>query len=216
MYSGLLDFADIDSANARFSATDNIFRLVVNESANCTLEQYSWAIPPGFDTSNPKYQIGLFDATVDAGAFGNPLSGWIVWSPLFYVRKLMSDTTTATAATSSTLTTTPLTETGTGQPAPTPTPTATSSSSSSEGGSGASDATNVQIGVGVGVGVGGFLLVLLFGWFLLRRWKRARQSQPGITPPPPISTAPAELDVKEVGQEPAETKGRTVYELQGK
>jgi hypothetical protein len=216
--------------NARFSPTNDTFRFVVNETANCTLEQYIWAIPPGFDTSNPEYQIALFDATVDRGAFGNPLAGWIVWSPLFYVRELMSDTTTttttttssssasetaiATAATTSTSSTALLTGTATGKPAPTPTPTATSSSPP-ESGNGSPDASDVQIGVGVGVGVGGFLLVLLFGWFLLRRRKRTRQNQPGRTSPPPMSTAHAELDANEIVQAPGETKGRNVYEMPG-
>jgi hypothetical protein len=149
-------------AGASFTTTSSLYRLVVNETANCTLEQYSWAIPSDFNTTDPRYQIGLFDATAKLGTSGVALYGWIAWSPSFYVRD-KSTTTTSTSATSTSAT---ALLTGTGEPAPpTSTPTSTSTSSSNSS----------KIGIGVGVGVGGaaVILLLLLAFYFFRRRRRA-------------------------------------------
>ncbi|KAJ5712617.1 hypothetical protein N7493_009085 [Penicillium malachiteum] len=69
--------------DATFSKDSSLYQLIYNETANCTLEQYTWAIPSDFNTSNPEYQIGLFDGGAIRGDDNN---GWRAWSPIFYVR----------------------------------------------------------------------------------------------------------------------------------
>ncbi|KAL3262373.1 hypothetical protein ABHI18_002835 [Aspergillus niger] len=61
---------------AQFTETSALYQLVVDETANYTLEEYSWAIPKEFNnTANPEYQIGLFNPSVLHGADGNDLFG---------------------------------------------------------------------------------------------------------------------------------------------
>ncbi|KAJ6153722.1 hypothetical protein N7470_006681 [Penicillium chermesinum] len=71
---------------ATFTTDSNLYQLVSNTTANCTLEQYTWAIPSDFNTTNPEYQIGLFDGEANLGDNGIPLNGFISWTPAFYVR----------------------------------------------------------------------------------------------------------------------------------
>lgn len=207
--------------NARFSTTSSVFRLIVNETANCTMEQYSWAIPLDLDITNPKYLVGLFNASVDRGTYDIDLYGWEAWSPFFYVREESASSSTATGISTTTL----LSETGEPRPTPSATPPLTSSSTSSTSSSTASptatssdsDSTDVKIGVGVGVGVGGaIILALLLAWFFVRRRKKSRQGQvgPAMAMPPPAQTGPAELTGSGVAEAPAKPK-RTVYEMQG-
>ncbi|KAJ5219723.1 hypothetical protein N7468_008927 [Penicillium chermesinum] len=73
-------------ARATFTTDSNLYQLVSNTTANCTLEQYTWAIPSDFNTTNPEYQIGLFDGEANLGDNGIPLNGFISWTPAFYVR----------------------------------------------------------------------------------------------------------------------------------
>ncbi|PYH96821.1 hypothetical protein BO71DRAFT_417546 [Aspergillus ellipticus CBS 707.79] len=157
---------------AQFTETSALYQLVVNETANCTLEQYSWAIPGDFNTTNPEYQIGLFNASVLLGADGNAFFGWQSWSPDFYVREVNSSTVTSTTVTANatgTATTASLTSSAQ----------ATSSSSPSASlGTHSSSSNTVAIGVGVGVGVAG-LAGICFGalYFLRRRRKTHIPSQ---------------------------------------
>lgn len=184
------------------------------------MEEYSWAIPLDLDITNPKYLVGLFNASVDLGTYDIDLYGWEAWSPFFYVRE--ESTSSSTAA--GTSTTTLLSETGEPRPTPLATPPLTSSSTSSisptaspTGISSDSDSTDVKIGVGVGVGVGGaIILALLLAWFFVRRRKKSRQGQVGpvMAMPPPAQTGPAELTGSGVAEAPTKPK-RTVYEMQG-
>ncbi|KAE8152683.1 hypothetical protein BDV25DRAFT_150588 [Aspergillus avenaceus] len=194
-------------SHAQFTTGGSLYKLVVNKTANCSLEQYSWAIPPDFNTTNPQYQIGLFDGTVRLGTADVPLFGWINWSPYFYVRdKSSSLSTSTTAASTSTIPSTATSDTA---------PTSSASSSSSTD----SDSTSPRnLGIGIGVGVGGFALLLLLAFYLLRRRKKARQAAAMREPAvqykrPAVNLPPVEL--------PADNKyssthqGREVSELPG-
>ncbi|KAJ5650383.1 uncharacterized protein N7484_004106 [Penicillium longicatenatum] len=159
---GLVDQIVVD---ATFSTSSTLYQIVTNTTANCTLEQYSWAIPSDFNTSNPQYQIGLFDGSAVRGDNNN---GWRAWSPLFYIRD-KSDAVSAsiTASVSGLLTATAETS---------PTATATSSSStkssttSNASSQSSSNSTAIGVGVGVGVGVAALIALGLF-WFFWRRRK---------------------------------------------
>ncbi|GLA38974.1 hypothetical protein AnigIFM63309_006300 [Aspergillus niger] len=71
-----LGFRKPDKLGAQFTETSALYQLVVDETANYTLEEYSWAIPKEFNnTTNPEYQIGLFNPSVLHGADGNDLFG---------------------------------------------------------------------------------------------------------------------------------------------
>ncbi|KAJ5953315.1 hypothetical protein N7454_000211 [Penicillium verhagenii] len=158
---GLVDQIVVD---ATFSTDSVLYQIVTNTTANCTLEQYSWAIPSDFNTSNPQYQIGLFDGSALRGDNNN---GWRAWSPLFYVRDKASVVTasstvtgllTATAETSPTATATSTTSTQ------------SSTSTSTSSGHSSSNSTAIGVGVGVGVGVAALAALGLF-WFCWRRRK---------------------------------------------
>lgn len=144
-----------------------------NTSANCTLEQYTWAIPSHFNTTDPLYQLGLFDGAAKLGDNNTPLNGWIAWSPDFYVRK-KSEATSASASASATGMIT-----GTGSLA-SATATATTTSSASPSSSADSSSSNAtSIGVGVGVGVGGAALIAAGAfWFF---WRRRKAQKAGTT-----------------------------------
>ncbi|RHZ55391.1 hypothetical protein CDV55_105015 [Aspergillus turcosus] len=178
------------AVGASFTTTSSLYRLVVNETANCTLEQYSWAIPSDFNTTDPRYQIGLFNASAKLSTAGIPLYGWIAWSPFFYVRDKSTTTTSPTA----TGTSTTALLTGTGEPAPSgaaATPTSTSTSSS--------DSSKIGIGVGVGVGGAAVLLLLLLAVYFFRRRRRANPQEGASAgvPDTPSMTA-AELPAVEL------------------
>ncbi|RHZ57665.1 uncharacterized protein CDV56_101347 [Aspergillus thermomutatus] len=194
-------------AGASFSTSSSLYRLVVNDTANCTLEQYSWAIPADFNTTNPQYQVGLFDASAKLGTAGVALYGWKSWSPYFYVRE-KSTTTTSTTATGTSAT---ALLTGTGESAPSGV-TATSTSTSTSSGSNSS-----KIGIGVGVGVGGaaVILLLLFAVYFLRRRRRANPQEGAPAPiPETMSMAPAELPAVELPGNKKQQRN-VLYEMQG-
>ncbi|KAJ5785376.1 uncharacterized protein N7503_010588 [Penicillium pulvis] len=153
---GLVDQIVVD---ATFSTTSTLYQIVSNTTANCTLEQYSWAIPSDFNTSSPEYQIGLFDGSALRGDNNN---GWRAWSPDFYIRD-KSDAVSAskTASVSGLLTATAQTS---------PTAATTSSSTSTSSSHSSSNSTAIGVGVGVGVGVAALIALGLF-WFLWRRRK---------------------------------------------
>lgn len=152
--------------DATFSTTSTLYQIVSNTTANCTLEQYSWAIPSDFNTSSPQYQIGLFDGSAVRGDNNN---GWRAWSPLFYIRdKSDAVSASATASVSGLLT-------ATAQTSPTATATSSSSTKSSTSTSNSSsqsssNSTAIGVGVGVGVGVAALIALGLF-WFFWRRRK---------------------------------------------
>ncbi|RDH28817.1 hypothetical protein BDQ94DRAFT_174482 [Aspergillus welwitschiae] len=192
---------------AQFTETSALYQLVVNETANCTLEEYSWAIPTDFNTTNPEYQIGIFNASVLLGADGNALFGWQAWSPDFYVRPA---STTSTADSTSTATSTATgTETSTASETSTTSlssaSTSASASSSSETQSQKSNINTVGIGVGVGVGVAALAGILLGAYYLSRRRRKAQippQSFGPVQQRPPVEL-------------PATEKRPPAYELQG-
>ncbi|KAJ5760280.1 hypothetical protein N7520_007436 [Penicillium odoratum] len=149
--------------DATFSTTSSLYQIVENSTANCTLEQYSWAIPSDFNTTDPAYQIGLFDGSALRGDNNN---GWRAWSPLFYVRdKESAVSASRTASVSGLLTATVGTS-------PTATAPSTNSATSTSTSSSHSSSNSTAIGVGVGVGVGAAALIGLgLFWFLWRRRK---------------------------------------------
>ncbi|KAJ5993499.1 hypothetical protein N7451_009223 [Penicillium sp. IBT 35674x] len=145
--------------DATFSTTSTLYQIVSNTTANCTLEQYSWAIPSDFNTSSPQYQIGLFDGSALRGDNNN---GWRAWSPLFYIRdKADAVSASKTASVSGLLTATAHIS---------PTATTTSSSTSTSSSHSSSNSTAIGVGVGVGVGVAALIALGLF-WFFWRRRK---------------------------------------------
>lgn len=152
-------------ADATFSETSSLYQIVTNSTANCTLEQYSWAIPSNFNTSNPEYQIGLFDGRAIRGDNDN---GWRAWSPLFYVRDKTSTVSASRTASATGLLT------ATAETSPTNSATSSSSSSSlsssspSNHGKGSSHSTAIGVGVGVGVGCAALIALGAF-WFIWRR-----------------------------------------------
>lgn len=152
------------AVDATFSTSSTLYQIVSNTTANCTLEQYSWAIPSDFNTSSPQYQIGLFDGSALRGDNNN---GWRAWSPLFYIRdKTDAVSASKTASVSGLLT-------ATAQTSPTATATSSSSTTASTSTSSSHSSSNsTAIGVGVGVGVGAAALIALgLFWFFWRRRK---------------------------------------------
>lgn len=203
--------------DATFSTTSTLYQIVSNTTANCTLEQYSWAIPSDFNTSSPQYQIGLFDGSAVRGDNNN---GWRAWSPLFYIRdKSDAVSASATASVSGLLT-------ATAQTSPTATATSSSSTKSSTSTSNSSsqsssNSTAIGVGVGVGVGVAALIALGLF-WFFWRRRKynavnQDHQDHPdaaelfGRDPPELVGTMPM-TDVKTT--EPAAQDHVVAYEAQ--
>ncbi|PWY87229.1 hypothetical protein BO94DRAFT_624406 [Aspergillus sclerotioniger CBS 115572] len=166
---------------AQFTKTSALYQLVVDDTANCTLEEFSWAIPDDFNTTDPQYQIGLFNASVLLGADGVPLFGWQAWNPDFYVRPVSSTTTTDASSTTSTVaatatggnttTTTSATSLSTFSASPTSSSVSDDSTSNSE---------TIGIGVGVGVGVAALAAVLLGAFYLRRRRKKAQTPSQGL------------------------------------
>ncbi|RAH71630.1 uncharacterized protein BO66DRAFT_54330 [Aspergillus aculeatinus CBS 121060] len=196
------------TVGAKFTTTSSLYQLVVNETANCTLEQYTWAIPSDFNTTNPQYQIGLFNATAKLGTYGIDLYGWISWSDYFYVREKGAATTTTASTTA--------TSTGSAQS----TGAATSGSSSTTSSpasshSSSSSSSSVGIGVGVGVGVGAAAVIGALAFFFLRRRKKRQRA----TPIPTQETS--EVAGSPLYELPAPAKkqpvpeGTQMYELQG-
>ncbi|PYH40369.1 uncharacterized protein BP01DRAFT_222043 [Aspergillus saccharolyticus JOP 1030-1] len=187
------------TVGAQFTTRSSLYQLVINDTANCTMEQYTWAIPSDFNTTNPQYQIGLFNATAKLGTYGVDLYGWISWSDYFYVREKGAATTTTTTTSSTTATSTGSTQT-------------TSTASSHGGGS---NSNSVGIGVGVGVGVGAAAVIGVLGFFFLRRRRKTRQKAPTPTQETsevagsPLYELPAPAN-KQTVQE-----GSQMYELQG-
>ncbi|RAL04038.1 uncharacterized protein BO80DRAFT_422418 [Aspergillus ibericus CBS 121593] len=165
---------------AEFTTNSALYQLVVNDTANCTLEEYSWAIPNDFNTTDPEYQIGLFNASVLLGADGNALFGWQAWSPDFYVRAVSTTTTgtsstTTTVAASATSSNTSTTTSATTFPSSSATP-----SSSAASDNHTSNTETIGIGVGVGVGVAALAGVLLGVFYLLRRRQKAQVPSQGF------------------------------------
>lgn len=194
----------IASDRATFNVNGNPYQLVINETANCTLETYSWTIPSNLNTTAPKYLLGLFDGDADLGTDGIADYGWMYWSPYFYVQEKSSTTSASSRATvtvlvtgaAATIVTTPISS-------PTSSP-----NSSSE---------STKIGVGVGVGVGVALLIALgLGWFLNRLKKSRSNGDGGNYKPTPTAELPdtylAELPIKEPVAERSEAK--VVYEVE--
>ncbi|KAJ5083487.1 hypothetical protein N7456_012914 [Penicillium angulare] len=162
-------------SDATFSETSSLYQIVANTTANCTLEQYSWAIPTDFNTSNPEYQIGLFDGGAIRGDNNN---GWRAWSPVFYVR----DKTSAVSASRTATTTGLLTATAETSPSNTATSSSSASTSSSSSNHNTGSSNSTAIGVGVGVGVGCAALIALGAfWFIWRR-RKARVAKDSFGP----------------------------------
>ncbi|RAH58046.1 hypothetical protein BO85DRAFT_487860 [Aspergillus piperis CBS 112811] len=183
---------------AQFTETSALYQLVVNKTANCTLEEYSWAIPKEFNTTNPEYQIGLFNASVLLGADGIALFGWQAWSPDFYVRPASTSTTDATNTATGTASQTSTTSLS-------PASVSASVSSSPEPESQSSNTNTVGIGVGVGVGVAALAGILLGAYYFMRRRRKARIYSQSFWDGQ--QRMPAELPVTE--------KRPPAYELQG-
>ena len=183
---------------------------MVNETANCTLEQYSWAIPSDFNTSNPEYQLGLFDGSSLRGTDGNAFYGWLSWSPNFYVKDNTSTSSAASTATATGLIT------GTGQSSPTAATSSTTSSSTSPSDShSTSDSTKIGIGVGVGVGAAVVIALLVVWFFLSRRKKNLGNSNIGYEPAQTSelpNTFVSELAAKEPVADPP--KSRMIHEVE--
>ncbi|PYI03347.1 hypothetical protein BO78DRAFT_421594 [Aspergillus sclerotiicarbonarius CBS 121057] len=189
---------------AEFTTDSALYQLVVNNTANCTLEEYSWAIPDDFNTTDPQYQIGLFNASVLLGADGNALFGWQAWSPDFYVRPVSTTTTGAT----STATTVAASATGDNTiitTSATSVPSSSASPSSSAADNNTSNAETIGIGVGVGVGAAALAGVLLGVFYLLRRRKKAPNS------PQSLGSARQQC----IQELPATEKRPPMYELAG-
>lgn len=193
-------------ADVTFSTTSSLYQIVSNTTANCTLEQYTWAIPSDFDVSNPKYQIGLFDGGAIRGDNNN---GWRSWSPAFYVREKnsaisasMTATTTglltATAQTSATVTATPTT---------TSSSSATATTSSSNHNSSGSSSTAVGVGVGVGVGCAALIAAGAF-WFIWRRRRGKRGTRLDEDGRPGESVELPVKPVQELGGGVIDSKGK--------
>ncbi|KAJ5676263.1 hypothetical protein N7462_009160 [Penicillium macrosclerotiorum] len=200
--------------DATFSETSSLYQIITNSTANCSLELYSWAIPSNLNTSNPEYQIGLFDGAAFRGTYGIEDYGWISWSPFFYVR----DKTSAISASKTASVTSLLT--GTGETSPTTHSTSTSTSSSSSSSSSSSDGAAVAttasssdqtpssnsaaVDAGIGVGVGAAALIVLgLVWFFWRRRNSKRtgtdnqQSQTSELPGRPVFELPTAIPVTE-------------------
>ncbi|EED21176.1 conserved hypothetical protein [Talaromyces stipitatus ATCC 10500] len=154
--------------NAGFGRGSSVYRLY-NSSSTCELDQLNLTIPNdagvatnSFDT----FQFGIFNSSTSLGENGNPLSGFLSWSPNFEVwnnattTAPASGTTSATSKTSATITSAPNQSTTT-----TLIPENNSSGGLSLG---------AKAGIGVGVAVGGVLLaVLIVGVWL---WNRKRRN----------------------------------------
>ncbi|PWY87713.1 hypothetical protein BO70DRAFT_200925 [Aspergillus heteromorphus CBS 117.55] len=160
---------------AKFTQTSALYQLVVNETANCTLEQYSWAIPGDLNVTDPEYQIGLFNASVELGADGIALFGWQSWSPDFYIQEANASST-ATATATNTMAMTAMTSATTASS--TSSAPSSSSSATSHTHTHTSSVNTVAIGAGVGVGAAA-LAGICFGvlYFLRRRRKTRALSQ---------------------------------------
>ncbi|PYI22564.1 hypothetical protein BO86DRAFT_162708 [Aspergillus japonicus CBS 114.51] len=193
------------TVGAKFTTTSSLYQLVVNETANCTLEQYTWAIPSDFNTTNPQYQIGLFNATAKLGTYGIDLYGWISWSDYFYVREKGTATTTAT--TSST------TATSTGSAQSTGVATSITSSSASSHSS-SSSSSSVGIGVGVGVGVGAAAVIGALAFFFLRRRKKRQRAPVPTQETSEVAGSPLYELPAPAKKQPVQ-EGTQMYELQG-
>lgn len=204
-------------AGAEFTQDSEPYQRVTNETANCTLEKYSWAISPSLNTTNPAYQIGLFNATAKLGTYDVNLYGWLAWSPFFYVRS-KSATATDTA---------PKSTPNASEFSITPTPSSTSPSDNNDASS-CDSSWKVGVGVGVGVCVAGLALIFVLVFYLLRRRKKRHSqiqeaaelpAQPEMAAPAelPATSTRAELPANEVQSKPAATRGnpRSLYEMPG-
>ncbi|QKX63058.1 uncharacterized protein TRUGW13939_10226 [Talaromyces rugulosus] len=176
---------------ALFSLGGSIYRTTNYSSSNCILDQYNWTIPLSFNTTDPQYLIGLFNASTVRGMDGNDLWGFMGWSPIFYVEPTTTTTTTTTTTAAGTTTTTTTTAAGTttttaavaagaatataakpdanNNPAATTTSSASSSPTSSSDSAGLSGGTKAGIGVGVALGVLALVGVFIFIFFRRRR-----------------------------------------------
>ncbi|GFF89618.1 hypothetical protein IFM61392_09744 [Aspergillus lentulus] len=190
------------AVGAVFNTSSNLYRLVTNKTANCTLEQYTWTIPTDFDTTDPQYQFGLFDASAKLGTAGNNLYGWLAWSPFFYVRDKTSSTNalltgTGTAATSTASASVPAMSTPTHEK------------------TGSSNSKTLGIGVGVGVGGTAVILLVLLAVFCTRRRRRKYIPAQGRPNPAETSGMPVELHGQELSQGMKFTGSNRLYEMPG-
>ncbi|GIJ82133.1 hypothetical protein Asppvi_000636 [Aspergillus pseudoviridinutans] len=196
------------AVGAVFNTSSNLYRLVTNKTANCTLEQYTWTIPTNFNTTNPQYQFGLFDASAKLGTGGNGLYGWLAWSPFFYVRDKSNVLMTSTSTNAL------LTGTGT---AATLTASASTSATSTptDGRTDSSNSKTLGIGVGVGVGGAAVILLVLLAVFFTRRRRRKYIPAQGEPNPTETSGMPVELPGQELSQGRKDTGSNRLYEMPG-
>lgn len=203
---------------ALFSIGGSIYRTTNFSSSNCTLDQYNWTIPLSFNTTDPKYQLGLFNASTTRGTDGNNLWGFLSWSEFFYVEATTTTTTTAGTATATATATATKTHANNNQAATTtssiaPPPTSSSSSGLSGG---------AKAGIGVGVTLGVLALVGVFVFIIFRRKRAAgyRNTEAQILPaemngatenkPPKQALEVHEMDGVGVS-EPQELDGGNIY-----
>ncbi|KAK2766903.1 hypothetical protein FQN54_006218 [Arachnomyces sp. PD_36] len=171
---------------AVFSTSSSLYRLY-SPSDGCTLQQYNWTIPSDLDTSNPRYQLGLFNADTERGADGVELAGFLSWSPYFYLGPEPEPTSAPTT----------LIATDNGRPTETSAPanSITSSPSPSPPPSSSSGlSTGATAGIAAGAGVVGLALLIFLFWFFRRRRSAAKAAPPYVASQDekrPISTQKA-------------------------
>ncbi|KAL1847723.1 hypothetical protein Plec18167_009309 [Paecilomyces lecythidis] len=159
-----------------FSDSSSLYRSY-SPSPNCTLEQYNWTIPANFDTTNPTFNLALMNATQERGTDGNALSGFLAWSPIFYIRDKASATSTGTVSTSA---------------IPTSSVSHTLSPTAITGSSDSPDdlSTGAKAGIGVGVSITGLLVLGLLAFVLRRRFIRRQPASSQATTVIPIEEEP--------------------------
>ncbi|CRG92640.1 hypothetical protein PISL3812_09703 [Talaromyces islandicus] len=155
---------------AVFSTGGSIYRTTNFSSSNCTLDQYNWTIPLSFNTTDPTYQLGLFNASTLRGTDGNNLWGFLGWSAIFHVEPIATTTTTAGKTTAT------ATKTNVDNNPATMTTSSTSTSQTPSSSAGLSG--GAKAGIGVGVTFGALALVGLLIFIFFRRKKASGYTNP--------------------------------------
>ncbi|KAH8695559.1 hypothetical protein BGW36DRAFT_204425 [Talaromyces proteolyticus] len=185
-----------------------IYRTVDFQS-NCTLDQYNWTIPSTFNTTDPQYQFGIFNASTKRGTDGIPLFGFMSWSPPFYVYN--KTTSAATSPLSPAFTQSAMGDVGTTTSSVTSTSlTSTQALPASSIPASDSLSTGAKTGIGVGVTIGVIALAVPALLFFFRRRNTTSKKilAPASAPVPAPIPAPG---IKLV----SEKDNSQIYELDG-